>query len=325
MEEGDSSSSKLLALSTPLLKLTSLRKLLNLDGAAVYLKYEGYNPTGTHKDRAALAHVGEAVLNGYDTVTVGTCGNYGVAVAYYARLAGLRAVIFVPKGYSNSRVPEMKRYGARVVEVEGPYEDAVAVSVSSARANGWYDANPGSVNDHVSIEAYSLIAREIVRQLGDAPAVVAVPVGNGTTLVGIYHGFYRLYRAGETTRIPRMVAASTSNANQLVYSWSRGSTEPLPVEVSEVRETPVNEPLVAIRSLNAEEALRAIYASKGAAFGFSDSEMVEMSILLRAFEGVSALPASASALLAVREYLKANEVDGPVVAVITGRWRREKR
>jgi threonine synthase-related protein len=76
------------------------------------------------------------VSEGVSTVTVGTCGNYGVAIAYYALLAGLRAVVFVPRSYENSRVWEMRKYGARVVFVDGTYEDAVEASSKAATPEG---------------------------------------------------------------------------------------------------------------------------------------------------------------------------------------------
>ncbi|QOJ78669.1 pyridoxal-phosphate dependent enzyme [Infirmifilum lucidum] len=326
--EDDSSSKrpvvKLLGLQTPLLRLRSLGKVLGFDGIPVYLKYEGVNPTGTHKDRAARAHVARAVELGMDTITVGTCGNYGVAISYFARQAGLRSVVFVPKSYENSRVEEMKRYGARVVFVDGSYEEAVELSSRAARANGWYDANPGTPSDEVSFEAYSAIAGEIVSELGDAPYAVAVPVGNGTTLAGIYLGFLRAYREGEATRIPRLIAGTTALGNQIAASWRRGSVEPVTMSWSKVKETPVNEPLVAYKSLSAAEALEALVATKGRVYEFSDEELVEMAMLLRVFERVSSLPASASSVLALKSFLSLEEVDGPLVAVITGRWRRIK-
>ncbi len=327
--EDDSSSKlpvvKLVGLETPLLRLRSLSKLLGFDGIPVYLKYEGVNPTGTHKDRAARAHVARAVELGMDTITVGTCGNYGVAISYFARQAGLRSVIFVPKSYENSRVEEMKKYGARVVFIDGSYEEAVELSSRAARANGWYDANPGTPSDEVSFEAYSAIASEIVGVLGDAPYAVAVPVGNGTTLAGIYFGFLRAYREGETTRIPRLIAGTTALGNQVAASWRRGSSEPVAMSRSEVKETPVNEPLVAYKSLSASQALEALVTTKGRVYEFSDEELVEMAMLLRVFERVSSLPASASSVLALKSFLsEEEEVEGPLVAVITGRWRRTK-
>ena len=324
----DSSSMRAKVLSTlryatPLLRLSASRKLLGLDHLEVYVKWEGGNPTGTHKDRAALAHVSRAVSEGATTVTVGTCGNYGVAIAYYALLAGLRAVIFVPRSYESSRVEEMRRYGAKVVLVNGTYEDAVEASARAAALKGWYDANPGSRRDSTSFQAYSRIAREIVAELGDAPYAVSVPVGNGTTMVGLYLGFLEAYKEGYATRIPRFIAASTSHANQVVESWLQGRLTPVEVPPGKVKETPVNEPLVAYRSLNAEEALRVLYETKGRAYAFSDEELVEASLLLRAVEGVSSLPASSSALLALREFAREEVPEGPLVAVITGRWLRK--
>lgn len=310
--------------ATPLLPLVASKSLLGLNGQPVFVKWEGANPTGTHKDRAALAHVAAAIERGYVTVTVGTCGNYGVALAYYALLAGIRAVIFVPKGYENSRISEMRRYGAKVTLVEGSYEDVVALSSRMAAYNDWYDANPGRSNDSLSLRAYSAIAKEIVAELGDAPYAVAVPVGNGTTLAGLYLGFLGMYKEGFTTRMPRFIAASTSHANQLVESWRRGRIEPVEIPMSMIHETPVNEPLVAYKSFNAPDALKALYLTKGKAYAFDDEEMVEASLLLRATERINALPASSSAVLALREFLKEEEPEGPLVAVVTGRWQKKR-
>ncbi len=310
--------------ATPLLRLSASRKLLGLDHLEVYVKWEGGNPTGTHKDRAALAHISRAVSEGASTVTVGTCGNYGVAIAYYSLLAGLRAVVFVPRGYENSRVEEMRKYGAKVVPVDGTYEDAVEASARAAAARGWYDANPGGRHDAVSFKAYSGIAREIVAELGDAPYAVAAPVGNGTTMVGLYLGFLEAYKEGYASRIPRFIAASTLHANQVVESWLQGRLTPVVVLPERVRETPVNEPLVAYRSLNAEEALRALYETKGRAYAFGDEELIEASLLLRAVEGISSLPASSSALLALREFVREEDPEGPLVAVVTGKWLRRR-
>ncbi|MGB9785811.1 MAG: pyridoxal-phosphate dependent enzyme [Infirmifilum sp.] len=327
--EDDSSSkylvSKLLGLHTPFYRLRTLNKLFSLDSSLIYVKYEGINPTGTHKDRAARAHVARAIQLGRDTITVGTCGNYGAAISYFARLAGVRAVIFVPRSYENSRVDEIKRNGARVVFVDGTYEEAVMLSSRAAKANEWYDANPGNSTDQVSFEAYSSIAWEIIRDLGDAPFAVGVPVGNGTTLVGIYEGFRRAYREGLATRVPRLIAGTTSLGNQIAVSWSKGSTTPIPLSPSYVRETPINEPLVSYVSFNAEEALRAIYDTNGRVYAFSDEEMLEMSLMLKAVERIPVLPASVASLLALKSFIKEEEVDGPLVAVITGRWRKIKQ
>ena len=314
--EGEDSSGKLLAVATPLVRSRVLGRFLGVDGMPLYLKWEGANPTGTHKDRAALLHARRAVELGFLAVTAGTCGNYGVALAHYARVFGLKAVVFVPKGYENSRVGEMVERGAEVVLVDGRYEDAVEASVEAAEAYGWYDANPGGRNGGLSLEAYSAVAEEIVAELGDAPYAVAVPVGNGTTLAGLYRGFLRAYKEGRATAVPKLVAATTSHANELASLWFGEKLEP-----ERVVETWVNEPLVALKALDAEPALEALRATGGRVYAFEDEEMVEAALLVRALEGLPALPASASAILALERLAREEGVEGPLVAVVTGRWR----
>ncbi|MDY6953372.1 MAG: pyridoxal-phosphate dependent enzyme, partial [Thermodesulfobacteriota bacterium] len=160
----------------------------------IYLKFEGGNPTGTQKDRIAFAQAMDALRRGFDAITVATCGNYGVAVALAASMAGLRCIIYIPEGYHTKRVQEMLGHGAEIISVRGDYENAVAVSRARAESDELYDANPGGDNTALQSKAYGEIAYEIYDELRDAPGVVALPVSNGSTLAGIYKGFLSLYR-----------------------------------------------------------------------------------------------------------------------------------
>lgn len=286
----------------------------------IYIKWEGDNPTGTQKDRVAFTHVKRAIEQGYDTVTVGTCGNFGVALAYFTNLLGLRAVIYVPSGYRNGRVWEMRKYGAKVVFVEGKYEDAVERSVIDAMRYGYYDSNPGSINGGFSIESFKSIAYEIVEALGSVPDLISVPLGNGTTLAGIYQGFLEIAEAG-WGRVPVILGATTAYGNQVAETLRRGSTELVELSESFIKETEYNEPLVSLRSFDGEHALEAIRRSGGYAFEFDDEELLELAEELKK-EGINPLPASASSLGAIKRYL--DEFNGRfevAVAVITGERR----
>ncbi len=297
---------------TPLLRLPSLGRLL-APGSMVYAKYEGVNPTGTHKDRAAALHVQRALEGGFRVLTAGTCGNFGVSLAYYSRMVGAKAVIFVPRRYTLDRAADLRRYGAQLVLVDGSYEDAVRESVRAASENGWYDANPGSVNAHVNFEAYSAMAYEITWELGDPPTSVVVPVGNGTTLAGIYMGFERLRSLGYIERVPRMIGVTTVHGNSAVDSFLEGRDAAVPLP--EVKETRYNEPLVSMISFDGDAAIRALRESGGGALRVPDRAMLRASRLLRELEGIDALPASASVVEALRA------LDGGIhVLVITGRW-----
>jgi threonine synthase len=110
-----------------------------------------------------------------------------------------------PEKYHTNGIQEMKTLGAEIVRVPGNYEDAVIESSRVAQDSDYYDANPGGTNTVQQLRGYAEIANEIYDELRDSPAVVAVPVSNGTTLAGIYKGFMGLYRRGKISRLPRLV------------------------------------------------------------------------------------------------------------------------
>lgn len=286
----------------------------------LFLKFEGSNPTGTQKDRIAFAQVQDALRRGYDTITVATCGNYGVAVALAAQLAGLRCVIYIPETYHTHRIKEMEQNGSEVIRIGGSYEDTVTYSSRQADENDWYDANPGGQNTSLQLMAYAEIAHEIYDQLRDAPKVVAVPVSNGTLLAGIYRGFVNLYKRGRTSRIPRMVAASSSHKNPIITSFKKGLDYCEDLRPEKIRETKVNEPLINWHSFDGEEALWAIRQSGGDAFHISDQKMIKYARLLGEKEGLKVLPASTAGLAALIEMHRQEEFEPDrFVAVLTGK------
>ena len=129
---------------------TSLVRARNIERQVglrqIYLKFEGGNPTGTQKDRIAFAQAMDALRRGFDTITMATCGNYGVAMALAASFAGLRCRIYIPENYHTNRIKEMTELGAEIVRVPGDYERTVAVSQELAAKHELYDANPGGGN-----------------------------------------------------------------------------------------------------------------------------------------------------------------------------------
>jgi threonine synthase len=285
----------------PLIRGRELERVLGI--RRIYLDFEGRNPTGTHKDRIAEEHAKRAAEEGYSAITVGTCGNYGVAIAYYAKVYGLKAYIFVPAGYTLERAGEMLAYGADVIPIHGPYEKVVFESRKFAVENSIYDANPGS-NPEIDYEGYSTIAGEILQEV--KPDAVFVPIGNGTTLAGIWHGFRR---RGEN---PRMVGVTTSLGNQILWQFYG-------VETNEFVETPVNEPLVSMISFDAIEALKAVYESSGYVFGFADDDAIQYALLLEKTEGISALPASALTIAGLVKFArKFGMWRGNFVLILTG-------
>lgn len=286
----------------------------------MYLKFEGGNPTGTQKDRIAFAQAMDALRRGFDSITVATCGNYGSAVALAASLAGLRCIVYIPEGYRTKRIREMQDKDAQIVRVPGDYEAAVDASREFAEREEVYDANPGGANVAIQLRAYGEIAYEIYDDLRDAPAVVAVPVSNGTTLAGIYRGFLSLYRRGKTSRIPRMVAGSSYGKNPIVKAYLKHAARCEDLEPHRIRETSVNEPLINWHSIDGDHALDSIRATDGWASHASDKSMLALARRIREQEGLSVLPASTAGLCSLLDRHQKEPFPGDrYVAVLTGR------
>jgi threonine synthase len=286
----------------------------------IFLKFEGTTPTGTQKDRIAFAQVMDALRRGYDTVTVATCGNYGAAISLAASIAGVDCEIFIPKNYHTSRIKEIEDNGAKIIRVTGDYENAVKASQESAEKKEYYDANAGGDNTMIQFRAYGEIAYEIYDELRDAPAMVAMPVSNGTTLAGVYKGFVSLYRRGKTSKIPSIVAGSSFGKNPIIQAYLKNLFICEDLSPEKIHETSVNEPLINWRSIDGDYALDAIRESKGWGAYASDKNMMFFSKILREKEGLSVLPASTAGLIALLERHKKDPLPNDrYVIILTGR------
>lgn len=292
-----------------------------LDIRQLYIKYEGENPTGTQKDRIAFAQVRDSLRREFDTVALATCGNYGVAVAYAAYLAGMKCVIFIPETYHTERISEMERFKVEIVRVPGTYENAVFESGDLALQNNWYDANPGGANTALQLATYAEIAYEIYDEIRDAPKYIACPVSNGTLLAGVYRGFVSLYKRGKTSRIPAFVAGSAAFKNPIIVSFKAGLDICRDIDPGQVRETLINEPLINWHSFDGDEALNAIRQSGGEARHISDKKMKDMSSFLHKKEGYRILPASTAGLIALLEIHQETEmINDRFIAILTGKY-----
>ena len=300
------------------------RNLSRLVGCEkLFLKFEGGNPTGTQKDRIALALIDDAHSKGAKGVAAASFGNYGASLAWAARIVDMPAQIYIPEDYpiAKDRLRRMLDARAEIHQLPGQYEDIVEISSRDAEKNGWYDANPGNLHvKEICLEAYAEIAYEIYRDIRRVPNYVFCPVGNGTTLAGIYMGFKKLYDAGKIPAVPRMVGTSTRRGNPIVKSYLMNSRIIKDLNREEVKDFKSSDPLSNWHAYDGQEALDAIYESNGFADYASESKMTEFNRYLRQEEGLYVQPAAASTL-AVMHGLADDKVTvkGTFVAVLTGR------
>jgi threonine synthase len=236
-----------------------------------------------------------------------------LAVAIAARDAGIDATVTLPAGWGDEGAT-IRRLGARVELVDGGYEDAVAASKRTAAQDGSADANVDGPFAASGTHALSGVIDDLADVVAQPPAVMWVPLGNGTTLAALHAGIAR--RSWPTA----LIGVSSTGNNSILASWP-GTTQAR-LDPSSLRATEVNEPLVNWAALHGDEALDALHATRGAAIGVTDATLLAARDVLAAI-GIQATPAGAAGvaglMTAVGEHTRRRGIH---VALVTGRpWQ----
>jgi threonine synthase len=183
-------------------------------GCEVYLKVEGGNPTGSFKDRGMTVAISMAVGRGARAVICASTGNTSASAAAYAARAGLACAVLVPRGkIAIGKMAQALVHGARLLQVEGSFDDCL--ELASKLAAQYPVALVNSVNPD-RLQGQKTAAFEIVDQLGDAPDVHCLPVGNAGNITAYWLGYREYAQAGLATRTPRMFGFQASGAAPIV-------------------------------------------------------------------------------------------------------------
>jgi threonine dehydratase len=156
------------------------------DGRALFLKREDVHALGAFKWRGALPALEANRGRGAEGVVTASTGNHGAATAWAAERLGMRAVVFVPEEASEAKLALLEQLGAELHRVGADLDESKELAREHAEANGLPFFEDGA--EPAQFEGYEAIGREIVEQLGSAPARVIVPVGNGALIIGIARG-----------------------------------------------------------------------------------------------------------------------------------------
>ncbi|MFL5757088.1 MAG: threonine synthase, partial [Chloroflexota bacterium] len=291
---------------TPLVHARRLGARLGL--ANLYLKVEGANPTGSFKDRGMVVAVAKALEAGAQAVICASTGNTSASAAAYAAAAGLECIVVLPAGkIALGKLVQARVFGSRVVAVGGNFDDALRL----VRALAEQDDHPVTLVNSVNpfrLEGQKTAAFEICDDLGRAPDVLAIPVGNAGNISAYWMGFRDYLDAGLIAAAPRMWGFQAEGAAPLVIGR--------PVEHPETIAT-------AIRIGNPaswEKAIGARDESGGRIDAVSDAEILAAYAEVARLEGVFCEPSSAASVAGVTRAARQNELDpdAVVVCVLTG-------
>lgn len=198
--------------STPFLRATFLE---DLTGAArVYVKYEGVNPTGSFKDRGMTAAMSNAKAKGAKAVVCASTGNTSASASAYAVRAGLKCAVLVPDGkIAMGKLSQAIAAGAHLLQVEGNFDDCLNMARKLSQEYPVELVN--SVNP-ARIEGQKTASFEIIDELGDAPDIHCLPVGNAGNITAYWKGYKEYKDAGKATKLPMMWGFQAAGADPIV-------------------------------------------------------------------------------------------------------------
>ena len=279
----------------------------------LYVKDDGINPTASLKDRASAMAVAKAREAGAKVIACSSTGNAASSLAGNAAAAGLKTYIFVPSRAPKGKVAQLMTFGATVISVQGSYEETFELSKQAIDKWGWYNRN-AAINPYLS-EGKKTVALEIMEQLDwKAPDYIAISVGDGCTIAGLWKGLKDLYAIGFIDRLPRLISAQAEGCCPLNRAIETG--EPWhPME-----ENTLADSIAVGVPRNADKALMAIRESNGLTVNVSDEEIMAAQKLLGRTCGVFGEPAGVTGAAGLKKLCEQGKIpaDATVVSVVTG-------
>jgi threonine synthase len=270
-------------------------------GAKVYLKVEGMNPTGSFKDRGMTLAITHAVAGGAKAVICASTGNTSASAAAYAAKAGITSAVLIPQGkIAMGKLAQAVAHGAKILQVDGNFDDCL--TVARELAENYPIALVNSVNP-VRLQGQKTAAFEIVDEIGDAPEIHCLPVGNAGNISAYWLGFTEYFKDGLATHRPAMWGFQAAGAAPFVAGH--------PIDHPETIATAIRIGKPASWDL----AIGARDESSGLIDSVTDEEILAAHSLLSSREGIFVEPASAASVAGLIK--KAGRGEIPANAVIT--------
>jgi threonine synthase len=295
-------------------KAENLGKHLGLSN--LYIKDDTVNPTNSFKDRPASVAISKA--KEFEVVAVGcpSTGNLAASVAAHAAKAGLPCYIFIPSNTELNKVLQASVYGARIVAVDGTYDQANRLAAQVAQEYGWAFANINLRSYYV--EGSKTLAFEVCEQLGwEAPDSIVVPLGSGALFCAIKRGFDQFKRVGLIEDKPtRLYGAQGEGSAPIVDSFKAGWEDVLPIEYPDT----VAKSLAIGDPGDGYYVLKHLRETGGAAEAVSNLEILDAIKLVAETEGVFTEPAGGVTVAVLKKLAEEGHFkqDEKVVCAVTG-------
>lgn len=301
---------------TPIYQPESLRKSLGIQ--ELWIKDESRNPSASFKDRASALVIAHAIEANFKTMIAASTGNAGAAMACMAASVGKKAVVVAPRSAPPAKVSQLLTFGAKVVLVDGTYDQAFDLSIQASREYGWYNRNTGY--NPYTVEGKKTAGLEIWEQVllkrkNSAPNLtIFIPVGDGNILSGLAKGFADLQSLGWIEKLPRLVGVQAEGSAAIYNAFKTGKDVIDPVSAKTIADSiSVDLPRDGLRALNR------VRQSGGYFLTVSDQEILQ-AIPTLGKAGLFVEPAAAAAYAGLQSAIRQglHQPDEPALVLCTG-------
>lgn len=299
---------------TPLLGVARLGERHGFE--RLWVKEEGKNPTGSFKARGLAAAITRAVHQGAKQFVIPTAGNAGVALAAYAKRAGVQARVYAPATTPAPILAQIRAFGGELMLLDGHIGDCGIAARLHAVNTGAVDVS--TLREPYRIEGKKTLGLEIAEQLGwTLPDAIVYPTGGGTGLIGMWKAFQELRDSGWVRgALPRMYSVQATGCAPVVQAF----------EARAERCTPWPDPQTVAAGLRVPSPLgdrlmlRALRESDGGAVAVSDAALQNAAQQLQTIEGIDASPEGGAALAGAVELKRLGQLrqDERVILFNTG-------
>jgi threonine synthase len=311
---------------TPVFSPPSLAKNLGLQN--LWIKDESRNPTASFKDRASAVVVSRARQIGAEVVVTASTGNAGAALAGMAAAVGHKSVIFAPRTAPPAKVAQLLIFGAKVLLVDGNYDQAFDLSIQAAEEFGWYCRNTGynpftvEGKKTAAFEIWEALRKGIISyQPSSRLLSIFVSVGDGNIISGLHKGFKDLYAMGWIEHIPRLYGIQAEGSAAIANAFFSQSETITPVSAQTLADSiSVDLPRDGVR------AVRAVRETGGKYILVSDDEILN-AIAELGRVGIFPEPAGATSYAGMLKALRTGVIDEgtPVLVLNTGSGLKDVR
>src|SRR4051794_7977294 len=297
---------------TPLVNAPRLADAVGV--GELWLKLDTANPTHSFKDRVVAVAAAKALELGRTTLSCSSTGNLANAVAARAAAEGIEAVVLVPASLEPEKLIATSVYGARIIAVDGSYDDCSRLSVELSFELDWAFVNVGLRSYYA--EGSKTLAFEIAEQLGwTLPDAVIAPIGSGSMFTKVNQGFGELLTLGLVDgKTPRLFGGQGEGCSPVALAF-QNETKVKPVRPNTIAKS------IAIGSpADGDLAAATARDSGGAIHAVAEDQIVDNIALLAETTGVFGETAPAVTLGALRTAVERGQLgeSDRVVLLVTG-------